>query len=209
MYVDCLNRKWCLAHLAVAEIQTKDVLCQGKAFSLPNIDILLTSNLAALTFCMLACFWYSMMSLLTSVSITHLCGWIKIGKIFLLFPMIFIPISGIGKTVHHHRCYLHDPYHRSLPGWFHTIRCRNQWWEFSVPQIEYPLGRSSKKGSHVYFLLQVFWKILLFCNIVLLFDINVVLMLPWWPDVTIVQSDVAIVVPWQLSTGSIYDYHFC
>ncbi len=34
-------------------------------------------------------------------------------------------------------------------------------------------------------------------------------MLPWWPDVTIVQSDVTIVVPWQLSTGSKYDYLFC
>ncbi len=42
--------------------------------------------------------------------------------------------------------------------------------QFSVPQIEYPLGGSSKTGSHVYFLLQVFW-------VVLLFDINVVLML--------------------------------
>ncbi len=48
--------------------------------------------------------------------------------------------------------------------------------EFSVPRIEYPLGGSSKKGSHVYFLLQDFWVILLFCQIVLLFDINVVLM---------------------------------
>ncbi len=41
--------------------------------------------------------------------------------------------------------------------------------QFSVPQIEYPLGGSSKKGSHVYFLLQVFWVILLFfsnCTIV-------------------------------------------
>ncbi len=47
--------------------------------------------------------------------------------------------------------------------------------QFSVPQIEYQLGGSSKKGSHVYFLLQVFWVILLFCQIVLLFDINVVL----------------------------------
>ncbi len=51
--------------------------------------------------------------------------------------------------------------------------------QFSVPQIKYPLGGSSKKGSHVYFLLQVFWVILLFCQIVLLFDINVVLMVPW------------------------------
>ncbi len=58
--------------------------------------------------------------------------------------------------------------------------------QFSIPQIEYPLGGSSKKGSHVYFLLQVFW-------VLLLFDINVDLMLPWWPDITIVQSDVTIV----------------
>ncbi len=47
--------------------------------------------------------------------------------------------------------------------------------EFSVPQIEYPPG-SSKKGSHVYFLLQTFWVIILFCQIVLFSDINVVLM---------------------------------
>ncbi len=44
--------------------------------------------------------------------------------------------------------------------------------QFSVPQIEYTLEGSSKKGSHVYFLLQVFW-------VILLFDINVVQMLPW------------------------------
>ncbi len=34
--------------------------------------------------------------------------------------------------------------------------------QFSVPQIESPLAGISKKGSHVYFLLQVFWVILLF-----------------------------------------------
>ncbi len=34
--------------------------------------------------------------------------------------------------------------------------------KFSVPQIEYPLGDSSKKGSHIFFLLQVFWVILFF-----------------------------------------------
>ncbi len=50
--------------------------------------------------------------------------------------------------------------------------------QFSVPQIEYPLGVSSKNGSHVHFLLQIFCVILLFCQIVLLFDINVVLILP-------------------------------
>ncbi len=39
--------------------------------------------------------------------------------------------------------------------------------KFSVPQIEYPLGGSSKKkSSHAYFLLQVFWVILLFYQIV-------------------------------------------
>ncbi len=38
--------------------------------------------------------------------------------------------------------------------------------QFSVPQIRYPLGGSSKEGSHVYFLLQVFSVILLFCQIV-------------------------------------------
>ncbi len=65
-----------------------------------------------------------------------------------------------------------------------------------------PTRRQYEKGSHVYFLLQVFW-------VILLFDINVVLMLPWWPDATIIQSDVTIVVPWQLLTGSIHDYLFC
>ncbi len=29
--------------------------------------------------------------------------------------------------------------------------------QFSVPQIQYPLGGNSQKRSHVYFLLQVFW----------------------------------------------------
>ncbi len=48
--------------------------------------------------------------------------------------------------------------------------------QFSVPQIEYTLGGITKKGSHVYFLLQVFWVILLFHQIVLLSNINVVLM---------------------------------
>ncbi len=32
--------------------------------------------------------------------------------------------------------------------------------KFSVPQIEYQLGGSSKRVSHVYFLLQVFWRLL-------------------------------------------------
>ncbi len=61
----------------------------------------------------------------------------------------------------------------------------------------------------IYFLVQVCCVILLFCQIKLLFDIKVVLMLPWWPDDKIVQSDITIVIPWQLSTGSIHDYMFC
>ncbi len=40
--------------------------------------------------------------------------------------------------------------------------------EFSVPQIEYPLGGSSKTGSHVYFLLIVAMVLLLWCQVVLL-----------------------------------------
>ncbi len=63
------------------------------------------------------------------------------------------------------------------------IHCNTTWpsdlssmKQFSVSQIEYPLGDSTKKGSHVYFLLQVFWVILLFHQIVPLSDINVVLM---------------------------------
>ncbi len=65
-----------------------------------------------------------------------------------------------------------------------------------------PTRGSTKKGSHVYFLFQLFW-------VILLFDINVIFTLPWWPDVTTVQSDITIVVLWQLSTGSIHDYLFC
>ncbi len=67
---------------------------------------------------------------------------------------------------------------------------------------------TSRKGSHVYFLLPSFLGnaiVLSNCTIVG----YVVLMLPCWPDVTIVQSDVTIVVPSQLSTGSKHDYLFC
>ncbi len=46
--------------------------------------------------------------------------------------------------------------------WYHTF------YEFLVPQIEYPLGGSSKKGSHVYFLLIVAMLQLLWRQIVLL-----------------------------------------
>ncbi len=58
----------------------------------------------------------------------------------------------------------------------HKLSADEIWGQFSVPQIEYPLGGSSKNGSDVYFLLQDFRVILLFCQIVLLSDINVVVM---------------------------------
>ncbi len=34
---------------------------------------------------------------------------------------------------------------------------------FIVPRLKYPLGSSSNKDNHVYFLLHVFWLILLYC----------------------------------------------
>ncbi len=74
--------------------------------------------------------------------------------------------------------------------------------EFSVPQIEYPLGGSSKKGSHIYFLLIVAMVLLLWCQIVLL-----------WHQVTMVASEQhsyqTIILPRKLATGSIHDYLFC
>ncbi len=51
--------------------------------------------------------------------------------------------------------------------------------EFSLPQVEYPLGGSSKKGSHVYFLLIVAMVLLLWHQIVLLS----------WHQVTMVVSE--------------------
>ncbi len=59
---------------------------------------------------------------------------------------------------------------------------------------------TTKKGSHVYLLLQIFCVKLLFWPILQLFDINVVLMLPWWPDVTIVQSDITMTMSIFYST---------
>ncbi len=64
-----------------------------------------------------------------------------------------------------------------------------------------PLVDSNKKGSHVNFLLQVFWVILLFYQIVLL-------SYKCCSGVTIVQSDVTIVLPWQQSTGNKHGYLF-
>ncbi len=74
--------------------------------------------------------------------------------------------------------------------------------EFLVPQIEYPLGGSSKRGSHVNFLLIVAMVLLLWHQIVLL-----------WHQVTMGASEQhlyqTIVLPRKLTTGSIHDYLFC
>ncbi len=74
--------------------------------------------------------------------------------------------------------------------------------QFSVPQIEYPLGDSSKKGSHVCFLLIVAMVLLLRHQILLL-----------WHHITIVASEQnlyqTIVLPRKLKTGNIHDYLIC
>ncbi len=81
----------------------------------------------------------------------------------------------------------------------HIVTITNKWHineQFSVPQI----GGSSKRGSHVYFLLIVAMVVLLWCQIVLL-----------WHQVTMVASDQhlyqIIVLPRKLATWSIHDYH--
>ncbi len=89
--------------------------------------------------------------------------------------------------------------------WLRKDHTKWKFWTLILSSLNRIL--SSNKGSHVIFLLNVFWVILLLSQLVLLFDINV--MLPWWPDVKIVQSDVTILVPWQLSTESKHDYLFC
>ncbi len=97
----------------------------------------------------------------------------------------------------------------SIWGWQHnhvswsylTRKCEKQF-KLSVPQIEYPLGVSSKNGSHIYFLLIVAMILLLWRQIVLL-----------WHQVTRVASEEhlfqTIVLPRKLATGSIHDYLFC
>ncbi len=73
---------------------------------------------------------------------------------------------------------------------------------FSVPQIEHPLGCCSKKGSHVYFLLIIAMVLLLWLQIVLL-----------WHQVTMVAPEQhlyqTIALPRKLATGSTHDYLFC
>ncbi len=74
--------------------------------------------------------------------------------------------------------------------------------QFSIPQIEYPLGCSSKTGSHVYFLL-------IFAMVLLLWRLIVLL----WHQVTMVASEQhlyqTIILPRKPITGSIHDYLLC
>ncbi len=66
-------------------------------------------------------------------------------------------------------------------------------YQFSAPQIEYPLGDSSKKGSHVYFLLIISM---------------VLLLLRQHLYQTIVQFD-KTVLPRKLTTVNIHDHILC
>ncbi len=92
-----------------------------------------------------------------------------------------------------------------------TVIRRGQWliFEFSVPQIEYPLGGRSKKGSHVYFLLIVAMVLLLQRQIILLWYQVAMVASEQHLDQTIVQVDKTIVLPRKLTTGRIHDYIFC
>ncbi len=80
--------------------------------------------------------------------------------------------------------------------------------QFSVSQIEYPLGGSSKKGSHVYFLL-IAAMVLLWCQIVLLWHQVTMVASEQHLFQTIVQFDKTIVLPRKHATGSIHKYLFC
>ncbi len=55
------------------------------------------------------------------------------GNVLAFFSMSFMTSTKSCPAKHFHQC--------------------TAWIQFSVPQIEYPLGGSSKKGSNVYFLL--------------------------------------------------------
>ncbi len=96
---------------------------------------------------------------------------------------------------------LHGPY---IGG--NKMKCNNLHnviLEFSIPQIEYTLGGTSKMGSHVYFLLIVAMVLLLRRHIVLLCHQDKIFYQ------TIVQFDKTITLPRKLATGSIHDYLFC
>ncbi len=69
---------------------------------------------------------------------------------------------------------------------------------FSVPQIEYPLGGGSKKGSHVYFLLIVTMVLLLWCLIG-----SIITFISY--NITIWKNN----APRKYAAGSIHDYLFC
>ncbi len=80
--------------------------------------------------------------------------------------------------------------------------------QFSVPQIEYPLGGSSKKGSYVYFLLMVAMVLLLWYQIVLLWHQVTMVSSEQHLHSTIAQFDKTMVLPRKRATGSILDYMF-
>ncbi len=79
-------------------------------------------------------------------------------------------------------------------------------WQFSVPQMEYPLGGSSKKGSHVYFLLIVAMVLLLWRQIVLLLHQATMIASEHLYKI-IVQFNKSIILPRKLLT-LLYSYSY-
>ncbi len=89
--------------------------------------------------------------------------------------------------------------------WKKVAKCQSIVGQFSVHEIEYPLGGSSKNGSHIYFLLIVAMVLLLWHQIVLLWH-HVTMVASEQHLYQIVQFDKTIVLPRKLATGSIHDY---
>ncbi len=81
--------------------------------------------------------------------------------------------------------------------------------QVSVPKIEYQLGGSSNKISHVYFLLIVAMVLLLWHQIVLLWHQVTMVASKQHLYQTIEQFDKTIVLPRKLATGSIHNYNLC
>ncbi len=104
-------------------------------------------------------------------------------------PVILVSLSNMWHICHHSK--------------FFFSFC-----QFSVPQIEFPPGGCSKKGSHAYFLLIVAMILLLWHQIVLLWH-QVTLVASEYLYRTIVQFNKIVVLPRKLATGNIHDYHFC
>ncbi len=124
-----------------------------------------------------------------STEVCCLCYFMSMNYVFLhLYFSVSVQISHLCQCNHLHN----------------ALSC-----QFAVLQIEYPLGSSSKKGSHIYFLLIVAMVLLLWCQIVLLWHQVTMVASEQHLYQTIVQFDKTIILPRKLATGSIHDYLFC